>query len=127
MSGPDIPDVAAEVRAYLTAPDDAVNYLRALPPRDAAETATLLALGREAMRRLAQTVVQTESSGEDSVCLLTVRAWALAVAVTLGDLAQQLPAMPHPDDGMAWLRERYADPAAAHRDGIDVLVNDVLI
>ena len=57
---------------------------------------------------------------------LPLRAWLLAVAATLADLAEE-PVRPEFDeDARAALAEEYRDPLDLRRDGLQHLLDDVL-
>lgn len=130
---PPLPAAAQGVRARLNVHDDEVHHWAGdLAAPTTAALHDLLTSLEPLMSQLAARVVEGSSADQRGVtAALIVRCWALAVWSTLRDLGSVLSETPPVEmlpgsEHLVWLTASIAaDPAAARRDGLDLLADDV--
>jgi hypothetical protein len=130
---PPLPAAVQGVLARLNVEDDEVHHWAGdlAAPTTAALHDLLTAL-EPLMSRLAARVVEGSSADQRGVtAALIVRCWALAVWSTVRNLRSVLDGTPPLEvlpgsEHLAWLSASIAaDPAAAQRDGLDLLADGV--
>jgi hypothetical protein len=130
------PNAVDGVLARLRVDDDEVrDWAGTLGHPTAMALRELLTALEPLVTQIAEGAVEGSSADQPGVMVaLIVRCWALAVRCTVHDLRSLLgdnvapPALALPgSQHLAWLAAHYAaDPAAARRDGLDLLAGDVL-
>jgi hypothetical protein len=133
---PALPKAAAGVLARLNVDDDEVRYWAAdVAAPTAVALRELLTALEPLARQLAARAVEGSSADQRGVtAALILRCWALGVWSTardirsvLGAVLPPLPSVLPGSEHLAWLTSHYVeDPAAARRDGFDLLAGDVL-